>query len=93
MLLLQMDSRGSTRLWAEFPTLQHSIDEIIRLYETNAKETTTLTKITYQIEDLYRFVDGLHEVCVLEYSETVNAYVPHGRDWVREMVRVALSRF
>jgi hypothetical protein len=92
ILLLQVDSRISTRIWADFDTVTGTINEIVRVYEDQIRSAQTgAAAITYSISDLNKYVDGLKEACCLTYDANDMVYIPHGKDWIKEKILTLLS--
>ena len=93
ILLLQMDSRVSTRIWADFGPVSDAINDIIRLYEDHARSQRlhTSPSISYELTDIYRFIDSLHEACCMQFSPKTNQYIPHDKTWIKDQILNALS--
>jgi hypothetical protein len=50
----------------DFATVGTALDAIVKMYEHKLKELNPqVQNITYDINDLYRFLDSLHDVCAL----------------------------
>ena len=49
-------------------------------------------QINYSLADLINYVDKLADCCCLTYNEAQKVYVPHGRDWIKSKIYMALKR-
>ncbi|KAL8264037.1 hypothetical protein R6Q59_022167 [Mikania micrantha] len=65
--------------------LRRISDGICALYERKLKELNpAMRNITYDIEDLYNFIDGLTDLSALVYDHSIQAYLPNDRQWIRQ---------
>jgi hypothetical protein len=50
----------------DFPSINASMDAVVKMYEHKLKELNpTVGHITYDITDLYKYLDGLQDICAL----------------------------
>lgn len=55
-----------TRSYMDFPSVGAGMDALVKMYEHKLKELNPgVDNITYDISDLYKFLDTLHDVCAL----------------------------
>ncbi|WMV40295.1 hypothetical protein MTR67_033680 [Solanum verrucosum] len=58
---------------------------ICALYERKLKELNpAIREITYDISDLYNFIDGLADMSALVYDHSIQAYLPYDRQWIKQ---------
>jgi hypothetical protein len=50
------------------------------------------TNITYNIEELYQFIDGYTELAALVYEPNSMAYAPKDKNWIKERIHNQLAR-
>ncbi|XP_048332051.1 enhancer of rudimentary homolog isoform X2 [Ziziphus jujuba] len=63
-------------------TIPHGI---CGLYERKLKELNPASRnITYDIADLYNFIDGLTDMSALVYDHGIQAYLPCDRQWIKQ---------
>jgi len=87
IILCQFGSKLSTRQWSDYETPGEAMDGICQMYEFRLKQLNPeRRKITYDISDLFTFVDSLPDLSALVFDSRVNAYVPHNKDWVKNRV-------
>jgi hypothetical protein len=57
------------------------------MYEQRLKELNPeKRKITYDISDLFAYVDSLTDLTCLVWSSEINAYAPHNKEWIKQSV-------
>lgn len=50
----------------DFPSVGAAMDALVKMYEHKLKDLNpNVTNITYDITDLYNFLDSLHDICAL----------------------------
>ena len=50
----------------DFPSVSDALDAVVKMYEHKLKELNpTIQNITYDISDLYNFLDSLRDICAL----------------------------
>lgn len=50
----------------DFPSVNGALDAVVKMYEHKLKELNpAVQNITYDISDLYNFIDSLHDLCAL----------------------------
>ncbi|KAL5538094.1 hypothetical protein UlMin_045903 [Ulmus minor] len=58
---------------------------ICGLYERKIKELNpAMRNISYDIADLYNFIDGLADMSALVYDHSVREYLPYDRQWIKQ---------
>ena len=57
------------------------------MYEHKLKELNpSVQNITYDISDLYNYIDNLHDICGLVLDPAINKYEPYDRNWIKAKV-------
>ena len=60
---------------------------IVKMYEHKLKELNpSVLHITYDISDLYNYIDNLHDICGLVLDSSSNKYDPKDRNWIKGKV-------
>nr|XP_010905040.2 enhancer of rudimentary homolog isoform X2 [Elaeis guineensis] len=60
---------------------------ICGLYERKLKDLNpTIGNITYDITDLYNFIDGLTDLSALVYDHSIQAFLPYDRQWIKQRI-------
>ncbi|KAI8910274.1 enhancer of rudimentary, partial [Gorgonomyces haynaldii] len=89
IVLIQRDSRLSSRIWAECPNVQQAVHMLVQTFEDEMKRKATqlmLPNLTYSIQELQKWCDDIKDLAFLVYDAKLLAYVPHDRSWVKENV-------
>ncbi|KAI9229102.1 MAG: enhancer of rudimentary [Piptocephalis tieghemiana] len=85
LLLVQVSDASDTRSWSEHNTVTHAIQEIIEAFQTQLKrQNPRAQNISYDLDDLFNFIDGHQELCALVYEPAQKAYAPKDRTWIKE---------
>ncbi|XP_031375029.1 enhancer of rudimentary homolog isoform X1 [Punica granatum] len=84
IVLMQPSPNRASRTFMDYESVSQAIDGICGLYERKLKELNpAIRNITYDISDLYNFIDGLADLSALVYSPSVQAYLPYDREWIK----------
>jgi hypothetical protein len=66
IILLQYNQAYESRSYLDFPTVSGAMDAVVKMYEHKLKELNpSIAQITYDVSDLYNFLDELHDICGL----------------------------
>lgn len=72
-------------MFTDHSTVNDAMDSILKHYETKLKELNPhLVKISYEVNDLYSFIDKYHDICALVFNPKISAYVPKDRQWIKD---------
>eukprot|EP00285_Hemiselmis_virescens_P007052 CAMPEP_0173392198 /NCGR_PEP_ID=MMETSP1356-20130122/18819_1 /TAXON_ID=77927 ORGANISM="Hemiselmis virescens, Strain PCC157" /NCGR_SAMPLE_ID=MMETSP1356 /ASSEMBLY_ACC=CAM_ASM_000847 /LENGTH=102 /DNA_ID=CAMNT_0014349941 /DNA_START=9 /DNA_END=317 /DNA_ORIENTATION=+ len=86
IVLLQETASQATRTFSDFETVQEALNGICQLYEQRLKALNPGQRnITYDITELYAFIDQLGDLCCMVYNGQ-GAYEPHNKQWVKDKV-------
>ena len=79
----------------ELLEVEHDLQDMMAMVE-DEKELKTLNpkvrNITYDIADLYAYLDQLQDLSCLVFNQQMNAYLPRGKDWIKQQVFHHLRR-
>ncbi|XP_010555460.1 PREDICTED: enhancer of rudimentary homolog [Tarenaya hassleriana] len=85
IILLQTSPNRATRTFMDYGSVSQAMDGICGLYERKLKEINpALRNISYDIADLYNFIDGLADMSALVYDHSRQAYLPYDRQWIKQ---------
>lgn len=60
---------------------------VCKMYEKKLKQLNpTVRQISYDIADLFRYVDSLGDLCCLVFDPATNQYSPHNKEWIKDRV-------
>ena len=60
------------------------------MYEQNSmkdcKETAISEAVSYDLVELFKYLDELHDLSCLSFTEESKVYSPHGRAWIKSQL-------
>ncbi len=66
---------------------------ICQLYEQKLKMDHPNTRnITYDVSDLFRYIDSLADLSALVFNPQLRAYEPYNKKWVKDRVFAHLKK-
>mmetsp|Transcript_8958 Transcript_8958/g.7999 ORF Transcript_8958/g.7999 Transcript_8958/m.7999 type:complete len:104 (+) Transcript_8958:28-339(+) len=87
IVLVQYNNSIQSRTYMDFPGVNAAMDAIVKMYEHKLKELNPqVPRITYEITDLYKYLDELKDVCALVFEPSTNQYDPKDRNWIKTKV-------
>ncbi|VFQ68755.1 unnamed protein product [Cuscuta campestris] len=90
---MQTSPNRATRTFMDYDSINQAMDGICALYERKLKELNpTIRNISYDISDLYNFVDGLADMSALVFEHSIQAYLPYDRQWIKRKTLDHLKR-
>ena len=93
IVLVQYTNSYETRSYLEFNSVPAAMDALVKMYEHKLKELNpTVKHITYDISDLFNFLDSLQELVGLVLSKASNAYEPKDKAWIKQQIMDHLKR-
>ncbi|KAK9810410.1 hypothetical protein WJX72_010282 [[Myrmecia] bisecta] len=85
IILLQPTTSRNSRTWSDYDTVSKAMDGICNTFERKLKELNpNLRNITYDIQDLYSYIDNMPDMSALVYDAKMNAYIPCNKSWIKE---------
>ncbi|XP_049766898.1 enhancer of rudimentary homolog [Schistocerca cancellata] len=93
ILLIQPAPKPETRTYSDFESVNECMEGVCKIYEEHLKRQNPNTpSITYDISQLFDFVDQLTDLSCLVYQKSTNSYAPYNKDWIKEKIYVLLRR-
>ncbi|KAL6345830.1 hypothetical protein AAG906_017586 [Vitis piasezkii] len=93
IILMQTSQNRATRTFMDYDSISQAMDGICGLYERKLKDLNPANQnITYDIADLYNFIDGLADMSALVYEHSIQAYLPYDRQWIKQRTLQHLRR-
>ncbi|GAV80078.1 ER domain-containing protein [Cephalotus follicularis] len=85
IILMQTSQNRATRTFMDYDSISQAMDGICGIYERKLKDLNPAARnLTYDISDLYNFIDGLADLSSLVYDQSVQAYLPYDRQWIKQ---------
>ncbi|KAH7637325.1 enhancer of rudimentary [Dermatophagoides farinae] len=92
-IVLFQPGKVETRTYWDFESLNDALEYICHLYELHLKEDNPgMTSITYDISQLFDYLDSLTDLSCLVFQRAANLYAPFPRDWIKEKIFIFLKR-
>uniref|UniRef100_A0A1A9W6E4 Protein enhancer of rudimentary n=1 Tax=Glossina brevipalpis TaxID=37001 RepID=A0A1A9W6E4_9MUSC len=93
ILLVQPGLRPETRTYSDYDSINECMEGVCRVYEQHLKRINPNTPtITYDISQLFLFLDKLADISCLVYQKSTNTYAPYNKEWIKEKIYVLLKR-
>mmetsp|Transcript_34423 Transcript_34423/g.71015 ORF Transcript_34423/g.71015 Transcript_34423/m.71015 type:complete len:101 (+) Transcript_34423:46-348(+) len=87
IILIQYTNSFETRSYMDFQGVNAAMDALVKMYEHKLKELNPqVQNITYDIKDLYNYLDHLKDVCALVLDAKTNKYDPKDKAWVKQKI-------
>ncbi|XP_018574217.1 enhancer of rudimentary homolog [Anoplophora glabripennis] len=93
ILLVQPGANPETRTYSDYESVNECMEGVCRIYEEHLKRRNPNTPtITYDISQLFDFVDQLSDLSCLVYQKSTNTYAPYNKDWIKEKIYILLRQ-
>lgn len=92
ILLLQTSSSPDTRTWSDYESEDYCMEAVCKIYEEHLKRTHHGKSLSYDIHELFAFLDCLGDLSCLVLDPRTQVYLPRSRDWIKDMVVVCLKK-
>lgn len=90
-LVLIQTGDPDTRIYSDFESVNKAMEGICRIYEMDLKrKNPNIRSITYDISQLFDFIDGLTDLSCLVYQNNTKTYAPFSKEWIKEKIYVLL---
>ena len=92
MLLIQNKTDLDSKRYQEFQALDKFFDYLLKVFEDKLRGKLQKNEnFTYDLGDLYEYLDELPEIICLIYSEEFRNYTPHDKNWIKSKLYVYLT--
>ncbi|XP_026526908.1 enhancer of rudimentary homolog [Notechis scutatus] len=93
ILLVQPTKRPEGRTYADYESVNECMEGVCKMYEEHLKRMNPNSpSITYDISQLFDFIDDLADLSCLVYRCDTQTYQPYNKDWIKEKIYVLLRR-
>ena len=87
IVLAQFSENKFSRCYIDYDSVPAGLEGICQLYEQGLKaQNPELDKVTYDMSDLFKYIDSLADITALVFSHQTQHYVPHDREWIKAKV-------
>ncbi|CAE7366118.1 ERH, partial [Symbiodinium sp. KB8] len=92
IMLMQTGTNNSSRTFREYDSPNQALTSIIKMYEGRLKELNPgVPNISYDISDLFAYIDSLQDLAVLVFDAKSLKYDPFPKDWIKQQVYASLK--
>ncbi len=82
---LEKDAKSQT--WRDYGSTSDACDGVCQMFEERLKrQNPTQRKITYDISDLFSFIDDCPDLACMVLDAETNTYAPHDKKWVKQQI-------
>uniref|UniRef100_A0AC34QRT3 Enhancer of rudimentary homolog n=1 Tax=Panagrolaimus sp. JU765 TaxID=591449 RepID=A0AC34QRT3_9BILA len=93
ILLIQSTDSVESRTWTDYESTMDCLEAICKIYEEHLKKLNPVgSVISYEANDLIKFLDRLCDISCLIYSKKSCTYIPKSRDWIKKEIYNLLRR-
>ncbi|KAJ7532147.1 hypothetical protein O6H91_14G074000 [Diphasiastrum complanatum] len=94
IILMQPVSDRASCTYMDFDSVSQAINGICSLLERRLTSLNPrLRNITYDVDDLYQFIDGMADMSALVYDPSTHSYSPNDRQWIKQRAYQYLARY
>ncbi|XP_053667817.1 protein enhancer of rudimentary-like [Anopheles marshallii] len=93
ILLIRTSQRPGTRTYCDYESINECLEGLCKIYEMYLKRCNpNLSTITYDISQLFDFVDQLIELSCLVYHKRTHSYGAYDKEWIKEKIYTLMQR-
>ncbi|XP_052892106.1 enhancer of rudimentary homolog [Anopheles moucheti] len=93
ILLFQLNKDMETRTYCDYESINDCMEDVCRIYEEHLKRRNpNLSTITYEISELFDFIDQLIHLDCLVYQKTTQSYGAYNKSWIKEKIYNLMDR-
>lgn len=93
ILLFQTNNAPGSRRYEDHPSVPEAMDAICQRFEQRLRQQDPKkTDFTYDVNDLFTYVDDLEDLGALVFSADISGYVPHNKEWIKNQIFAHLKR-
>ncbi|XP_053205099.1 enhancer of rudimentary homolog [Panonychus citri] len=92
-IVLIQSGKPDTRTYSDFESVNEAMEGICHIFEEHLKQNNPHSaSITYDISQLYDFIDDLADISCLVFQRATSSYAPFSRDWIKEKIFFLLRK-
>ncbi|XP_053667799.1 protein enhancer of rudimentary-like [Anopheles marshallii] len=93
ILLIQQNHEAESRTYCDYESVKDCLEGVCKIYEEHLKRCNpNLSTITYDISQLFDFIDQLMDLSCIVYQESTQSYAPHNKEWIKEKIYIMLKQ-
>eukprot|EP01061_Rhynchopus_euleeides_P043891 TRINITY_DN76734_c0_g1_i1.p1 TRINITY_DN76734_c0_g1~~TRINITY_DN76734_c0_g1_i1.p1 ORF type:complete len:105 (+),score=32.42 TRINITY_DN76734_c0_g1_i1:73-387(+) len=92
IVMYQPTQRLNSRTFSDFETMSGAMNGLCSMYETRLKmDNPHARSISYDIADLFEFLDTFEDFSMLHFNAEKKAYEPYGVSWIKNRLYMHLK--
>mmetsp|Transcript_4210 Transcript_4210/g.15882 ORF Transcript_4210/g.15882 Transcript_4210/m.15882 type:complete len:101 (-) Transcript_4210:429-731(-) len=93
IILIQTTPNQATRTYYDYESMTEALTGVCSIYEgILKKQQATSRRITYNVQELFEWIDKLHDFCGLVLNQKLSTYVPQDREYLKKKLYEQLSK-
>ncbi|XP_030373046.1 protein enhancer of rudimentary-like [Scaptodrosophila lebanonensis] len=85
ILFIQASTRRESRTFCDYETVEKCLEGICKVYEEHLKlYNPNNPTITYDIRQLFEFIDQVPDIGCMVLDPSTKSYAPHNKEWIKE---------
>lgn len=87
ILLLQSTNKLDSRTYSDYESVDECLDGICKVFEEHLKKRNPNSpSITYDISELFEFIDQIADMSCLVLQKQSGQYKPHDKGWIKQEI-------
>jgi len=93
LLVQPCHKRPESRTYSDYESVNECLEGVCKIYEEHLKRMNPNSpSITYDISQLFDFIDQLADISCIVFQKSSATYVPHNKDWIKERIYILLRK-
>jgi len=93
ILLVQPGKKPEGRTYSDYESVNDCLEGTCKIFEEYLKKINPNSpSITYDISQLFDFIDQLADLSCLVFDKSSGKYVPHNKAWIKEKIYILLRQ-
>ncbi|XP_039270551.1 enhancer of rudimentary homolog [Styela clava] len=93
ILLVQPTKKPEGRTYSDYESVNECMEGVCKIYEEHLKRINpNCPSITYDISQLFDFIDELADLCCLVFQKSTQTYAPFNKEWIKEKIYILLRK-
>ncbi|KAJ7384764.1 hypothetical protein OS493_020356 [Desmophyllum pertusum] len=93
ILLIQPSVKPESRTYSDYETKEECMEGVCKIFEEYLKKSNPSTpSITYDISQLFDYIDNLTDLSCMMRCQKEPMYEPHNKEWIKENIYIMLRK-
>jgi len=93
ILLVQPGKKPEGRTYSDYESVNECLEGTCKIFEEYLKKINPNSpSITYDISQLFDFIDQLADLSCLVFDKSSGKYIPHNKSWIKEKIYILLRQ-